>query len=37
MTGSMTSQDVDALDVVKVVFVAFAPPAISFLGAVAGA
>jgi hypothetical protein len=37
MTGSVTSQDVDVLDVVKVVFVAFAPPAISFFGAAAGA
>jgi hypothetical protein len=35
MTESVTSKDV--LDVVKVVFVAFAPPAISFIGAAAGA
>ena len=37
MTGNVASQDVDELDVVKVVFVAFAPPAVSFFGAVAGA
>jgi hypothetical protein len=35
MTEGLTSQDV--LDVVKVVFIAFAPPAIYFFGAAAGA
>ena len=35
MTESVTDQD--ALDIAKVVFIAFAPPTISFSGAVAGA
>ena len=35
MTEGVTSRD--ALDIAKVVFVAFAPPAVSFFGAVAGA